>query len=228
MASYTNPSMTPKPPASTTPSPAAPSKGAPGGPIQLGVAAVRREASAAASRKKGLGNGLSHLKDSGYTSFGATITAPPKEQAAEALAACGIDATLAELDMTYHKKDFSLLEIQTNKEKMRVIMDPTYKLLTDDLKSLSVKHVSLSDAIRVLDEPRPDYDRLRTQQIKKEALPDLETFAAQMMRANAAAGSVSTKYFSKYSVDSPRRLAKIPFASKIKSTAIVYTTEYGG
>ena len=117
---------------------------------------------------------------------------------------------------------------ETNKEKLRGIMDPTYKLLTDDLKSLSVKHVTLSDAIRELDDPRPDYYRIRTDEIRKDMQPDLETFAAEMMRANASPGSRSTKYFIKYSVDSPRRLSEISFASKFKSTVIDYTTEYKG
>ena len=111
---------------------------------------------------------------------------------------------------------------------MKSIMDPTYKFLTDELKSLSVKHVTLSDAIRELDDPRPDYYRIRTEEIKKSEQPDLTTFAGQMMRKNAQAGTRSTKYFSAYSVDSPLRMAKIPFASKIKSTGVDYTTEYEG
>jgi hypothetical protein len=231
MAKYTNPSM-----ATTSPAPSAAreaptpttspstSKGA----RRMGLTAVKSEYGTTVSRKRGLGTGLQLLKDGGYASLSATISAPSKTQAAEALAACGIDFTLAEVDSAYHKKDLSLLEIQTNKEKMKSIMDPTYKFLTDELKSLSIRHVTLSDAIRELDDPRPDYYRIRTEEIKKSEQPDLTAFAAKMMRKNTQAGTRSTKYFSAYSVDSPLRTAKIPFASKLKSVDVDYTTQYEG
>ena len=170
----------------------------------------------AARHLRGLGTGLTGLKREGVTSTGASIKAPMKEQAVELLAACGIDTTLPSLDKVLHKKDFSLMTIQTSKEKMKKIMDPTYKTLTDELKRLDVKQISLSDAIRELDDPRPDSLRIQTEQIKKDQTSDFKMMAAKMVRSSRDDSSKKTlKYFKTYSVDSAARLAKLPFAQKV-------------
>ena len=201
------------------------SAAAPSGPTRTGPRAtvtydeVVRKRREGAKHLKGLGTGLLGLKRSGTASTGAGLRSTMKEQATELLAACGIDAVLESLDKTYHKKDFSLMTVQTNKEKMRRIIDPTYKALTGDLESLKIKQISLTDALRVLDEPRPDGLRIQTEQIKKDQTSDFKMLAAKMVRSSRDDTTKKTlKYFKSYSTDSPARLAKLPFASKVRPT----------
>ena len=152
------------------------------------------------SKERVLNQAIGHFLKYGYIDREDVSGVSKNVKSAAFLNACGVDVSLAGLGADYRRKDFSLLKEESGTEILRNITRNTaqYQDLRKIKKPLDIKRVSLTDAIRTLDQQKTLAERRREKIRNYSTNNDFTHLATILAARNSKTFPSKLKHFKTY------------------------------